>query len=235
MDFERMLSYCTQLELHNDRAWFHAPENYALYTAAKQDFIDLVEELKYRIAELASPDLAEKLVFANAKTLLYRIPRDMRGKRDVPPFNPRFSADLSGDRHSMLPVGYYVHIQPGDRSLFGTGAWCRDAEMLLNVRSYISENYDRFSDAMEHSGYPLFGDRLKNVPRGFDPADPAGEYLKYKDWLVTRAFRDTELRDFDRFIAEAVAAAERMEPLRRFFNDALSQKKRCPWDVGDWE
>ena len=129
MDFDRMLRYCSQLELHNDRSWFHAPENYALYTAAKQDFIDLVEELKYRIAELASPDLAtpdlaEKLVFADAKKLLYRIPRDMRGRKNALPFNPRFSADLSGDRHSMLPVGYYLHIQPGDRSFFGTGAWC---------------------------------------------------------------------------------------------------------------
>ena len=235
MDFDRMLRYCAALELHNDRAWFHAPENYALYTAAKQEFIDLVDELKYRIANVASPELAEKLIFADAKALLYRIPRDMRSNKGKPPYNPRWGADLSGDRHSILPVGYYVHIQPGDRSFFGTGAWCPDGEMLLNVRTYISENFDRFSDALERSGCPMFGDRLKNVPRGFDPADPAAEYLKFKDWLVSRAFPDTELRGFEGFAAEIAACAERMEPLRRFFNDALSQKKRCPWDVGDWE
>ena len=235
MDFDRMLRYCTQLELHNDRAWFHAQENYALYTAAKQDFIELVDELKYRIADLTTPDLAEKLVFADAKSLLYRIPRDMRGRKNALPFNPRFSADLSGDRHSMLPVGYYIHIQPGNLSFFGTGAWCWEPEMLLNVRTYISENFDRFSDALKHSGYPMSGDRLKNVPRGFDPEDPAAEYLKFKDWLVSLSFRDTELRSFDRFIEETTEAVKRMEPLRRFFNDALSQKKRCPWDAGDWE
>ena len=235
MDFDRMLRYCAALELHNDRPWFHAPENYALYTAAKQEFIDLVDELKYRIANVASPELAEKLIFADAKALLYRIPRDMRSNKGKPPYNPRWGADLSGDRHSILPVGYYVHIQPGDRSLFGTGAWCRDAEMLLNVRSYISENFDRFSDALDCCGYPMTGERLKNVPRGFDPEDPAAEYLKFKDWLVARPFRDAELRELDRFITDAVEAAERMEPLRRFFNDALAQKKRCPWDAGDWE
>ena len=235
MDFDRMLRYCTQLELHNDRTWFHAPENYALYTAVKQEFIELVDELKYRIADLATPDLAEKLVFADAKKLLYRIPRDMRGRKNALPFNPRFSADLSGDRHSMLPVGYYIHIQPGNCSFFGTGAWCPEPEMLLNVRTYISENFDRFSDVLETCGYPMSGDRLKNVPRGFDPEDPAAEYLKFKDWLIARSFPDAELKSFDRFIEETSETVKRMEPLRRFFNDALSQKKRCPWDVGDWE
>jgi len=235
MDFERMLRYCADLELHNERQWFHAPENYALYSAAKQDFIVLVDDLKYRIANLSSPELAEKLIFADAKSLLYRIPRDMRSNKGKPPYNPRWSADLSGDRHSMLPVGYYVHIQPSNRSFFGTGIWVSDPELLLNIRSYISENFERFNTAMAQCGCPVFGDRLKNVPRGFDPEDPAAEYLKYKDWLAAKHFRDAELCSFDAFSDAVAATVERMEPLRRFFHDALSQKKRCLWDIGDWE
>lgn len=235
MNFEKMLRYCTQLELHNERSWFHAPENYQLYTAAKEEFIELVDELKYRIANIASPELAEKLIFADTKKMLYRIPRDMRNHRNKPPYNPRWAADLSGDRHSMLPVGYFIHIQPDNRSFFGSGAWCPDGETLLNVRSYISENFDRFTDALKQSGYSVNGTRLKNVPRGFDPEDPAAEYLKFKEWLVDRPFPDEELRDFDSFIDTVAETAARIEPVRRFFNDALSQKKRCPWDVGDWE
>lgn len=235
MNFDRMLRYCAALELHNERAWFHEPENYKLYTDARADFIELVDELKYRIADLASPDLAEKLIFADAKRLLYRIPRDMRAHRGKPPYNPRWGADLSGDRHSLLPVGYYVHIQPGDRSFFGTGAWCPDGETLLNVRTCISEQFDRFADALKLCGCPMTGERLKNVPRGFAPEDPAAEYLKFKDWLAARSFPDAQLRDLDSFAAAAAETAARMEPLRRFFNDALSRKKRCPWDAGDWE
>ncbi len=234
MDFDRMLRYCAALEVHNERAWFHDGENHRLYTAARQDFIALVELLQFRIAERTTPDLAEKLLFAEPRSLLYRIPRDMRTNRNKPPYNPRWAADLSGDRHSILPVGYYVHIQPGDRSFFGTGAWCEDSETLRNVRMSISEQFDRFSAALAACGAPLFGDRLKNVPRGFDAGDPAAEYLKYKDWLVARPFADRELDTFAHFADAAAEAVSRMEPLRRFFNDALSRKRRSPWIASDW-
>lgn len=222
MDFDLMLRYCTLLEQNNDRSWFHAPENYRLYTEAKQAFTELVEALKMRIAGCCSPDLAERLIFADAKGLLYRIPRDMRVNKGKPPYNPRWSAYLAADRHSMTPVGYYVHIQPGDRSLFGTGAWCESSETVLGIRSYISENARRFLRALKHCGYPMSGDRLKNVPRGFDPADPAAEYLKFKDWLVARPFPDAALGNVDAFLDAVAETVEQMEPLRQFFSDAFA-------------
>ena len=235
MDFERMLRYCTLLEQNNNRTWFHEEANHKLYTEARQDFIELLDELRFRIADHASADLAERLIFADSKALMFRVPRDMRTNKGKPPYNPRWSADLSGDRHSMLPLGYYVHIQPGNRSMFGTGAWCWESEMILKIRTYISENFERFLDVLDSCGYPLSGDRLKNVPRGFDPADPAAEYLKFKDWLVSRSFADGELRDFDRFLDDITETVERMEPLRRYFTDALTGYRKNPFDPTDWD
>ena len=80
----------------------------------------------------------------------------------------------------------------------------------------------------------MFGDRLKRVPRGFDETDPAAEYLKFKSWLVSRDFSDGELRSFDGFVADCVAAAERMEPLRVFFNDALRGVQGDPLETSVW-
>ena len=233
MDFDRMLRYCELLERNNDRAWFHDRDNHALYTAAKEDFTELLLDLKFRLSEVVAPDLSERLLFADPKQMQYRIPRDMRGRRSGPPYNPRWAADISGDRHALLPLGYYVHIQPG-RTMFGTGAWCWEPEMFLRVRTAISTQFLRFSDALAQSGSPLFGERLKRVPRGFSEDDPAAEYLKFKSWLVSREFGDGELRDFDGFVGECVAAAERMEPLRLFFNDALSGVHKNPMEANDW-
>ena len=235
MDFDRMLRYCALLELHNDRAWFHDADNHALYMAARADFTELLLDLKFRLSEVVAPDLSERLLYADAKAMQYRIPRDMRGQRSGPPYNPRWAADVSGDRHALLPLGYYVHIQPGGRTMFGTGAWCWEPEMFLRVRTAISTQYLRFTDALAQSGCPLFGDRLKRVPRGFSEDEPAAEYLKYKSWLVSREFADDELQSFDGFVSECVAAAERMEPLRLFFNDALSGLHRNPLETSDWE
>ncbi len=234
MDFDRMLRYCELLERNNNRIWFHDRENHALYAEAKEDFTELLLDLKFRLSEVVSPDLAERLMYADPKAMQYRIPRDMRANRGKLPYNPRWAADVSGDRHSMLPLGYYVHIQPGGRTMFGTGAWCWEPEMLLRIRTAISAQYLRFSEALEQCGAPLEGERLKRLPRGFAADDPAAAYLKFKSWLVARDFRDGELRSFSCFVDDCVAAAERMEPLRVFFNDALSGLHKNPLEVSEW-
>ena len=151
MSFERMLRYCAQLEMNNDRAWFH--DNHRLYEEAKRDFTELTDLLKYTVAERCGPALAERLMYADARNLLYRIPRDMRIHRHQPPYNPSFRAYIAGDRHAVWPVGYFYRVQPGDRSMFGTGAWCPDADWLRHVRGYISENFDRFFAAFNACGY----------------------------------------------------------------------------------
>lgn len=235
MDFDRMLRYCALLERNNDRAWFHDRDNHAMYVAAKADFTELLTELKFRLSEVVAPDLAERLMFADTKAMQYRVPRDMRANRGKPPYNPRWAADLSGDRHALLPLGYYVHIQPGGRTMFGTGAWCWEPEMFLRVRTAISSQFLRFSEALEQSGCPLWGDRLKRVPRGFSEDDPAADYLKYKSWLVSREFADRELGSFSGFVADCVSAAERMEPLRVFFSDALAGVHKNPLELSDWD
>ena len=107
--------------------------------------------------------------------------------------------------------------------------------MLLRIRTAISAQYLRFSDALAQCGEPMMGDRLKRIPRGFSEDDPAAEYLKYKDWFVARGFADAELQSFDGFVSACVAAAERMEPLRVFFNDALSGLHRNPLETSDWD
>ena len=232
MDFERMLRYCALLELNNNRSWFH--ENHKLYEEAKQDFIDLTDLLKFRIAGLTTPELSERLLYANAKDMLYRIPRDMRVWKNAPPYNPSWRAYIAGDRHAIWPVGYFYMVAPGGKTHFGTGAWCPDNDWLRRIRTYISENYDRFFDAFLSAGYPLWEEhcfKLKNVPRGFDPADPAAEFLKYKEWFVSESFADGELTSFDAFADRVEAAVERMESLRRFFDDAFAQKVHSPWEA----
>lgn len=117
MDFSNMLAYCEALDLHNDRAWFH--ENHRQYEQACADFLSLLDMLRFSIAECA-PRLAPDIKYMEARDWVYRIARDMRYYKNMPPYDPSFRAYISRDRKSWLPIGYCIRIAPGN-SRFGTG------------------------------------------------------------------------------------------------------------------
>ena len=58
------------------------------------------------------------------------------------------------------------------------------------------------------------------MPKGFDPAHPQAEYLKYKSWYLEYPVSDAQLCERD-FIVRAARAFERMQPFHLFLNHAL--------------
>lgn len=228
MEFENMLRYCRELELNNNRPWFHA--NHKQYEVAKADFTELVDRIKFCVAERADLELQERLIFAEPRDMLYRIPRDARVYKDKPPYNPTWRARIAGDKKVLLPLGYFVMIAPGDCSEFGTGAWCHDPALIPQVRDFIVENWEELDELIEESGLTLWGDKLKRCPQGYDPEHPAVEYIKHKNWFFIDQFKDSQLTDFDSFMELIADRVERMEPLRRYFNRALRNRTESMWE-----
>jgi len=68
--------------------------------------------------------------------------------------------------------------------------------------------------------FPVGGSALKNVPKGFDPAHPQAEYLKYKSWYIEDPVPDALLLEGD-FVPYAVERFLAMKPLNDFLNEAL--------------
>ena len=228
MEFENMLRYCSELEMNNNRTWFHA--NHEQYERAREDFIELVERVKFAVAERADLNLQERIIFADPKQMLYRIPRDARVYKNKPPYNPTWRAYISPDKKSLLPLGYIMRVAPGGQSHFGTGAWCPDGEYLRRAREYVAENWEELEELLEESGLTLLGEKLKRTPRDYEPDHPAAEYLKHKSWIFIEDIDDSELLDFDSYIAKIGAMIDRMEPLRRYFNRALEMRGESMWE-----
>ncbi|MBQ2634466.1 MAG: DUF2461 domain-containing protein [Oscillospiraceae bacterium] len=223
MDFDRMLAYCAALEGRNERNWFH--ENHRWYEDARADFLELVDLLRFRIAELTPEELSTALLYADAKRLVFRIPRDMRMARKAPPYVPSFRAYFHPDRKTVDPVSYFLRLQPGDRSQFGTGAWTMgDRTLLQNVRRYICADPEGFQEALECSGYALSEDveKLKRGPTGFEAEGEAAELLRYKEWYICQDFPDAALGSFDAFADRIAETVHRMEPFRRVCSHALA-------------
>ena len=228
MNFDNMLSYCRALELNNNRTWFH--ENHKQYEIAKEDFTDLVERVKFAAAERVDTDLRDRLIFADPKTMLYRIPRDARMYKSKPPYNPTWRAYISPDKKQLLPLGYFMMVAPGGLSHFGTGAWCPDSEYLRRVRDYIADTWEELDELIEESGLTLVGEKLKKVPRDFESNHPAGEYLKHKSWIFIENIPSEALENDDRYMEAVCALMDRMEPLRRYFQRALEDRRESLWE-----
>ena len=223
MDFDRMLAYCAALAQHNERSWFHA--NHRWYESAKADFLELVELLRFRIAELVPEALSTALLYADARRLVFRIPRDMRLARNAPPYTPSFRAYFHPDRKALDPVSYFLRLEPGDRSHFGTGAWpMGDRTLLQNVRRYLCADTPGFLSALRESGCALSEDvdKLRRGPAGYTAVGETAELLRYREWYICRSFPDAQLGSFEAFADAVAETVRRMEPFRRVCTEALA-------------
>ena len=153
MEFDNMLTYCRELEMNNNRPWFHA--NHKQYETAKSDFTELVERVKFAVVDRVEPELRDRLIFADPKDMLYRIPRDARVYKDKPPYNPTWRAYISPDKKSLLPLSYIMRVAPYGQSHFGCGAWCPDGDYLRRMRDYIAEHWEELDELLDNCGLPL--------------------------------------------------------------------------------
>lgn len=227
MTFDKILRYCADLEKNNNRPWFH--ENHAQYEEAKVEFEELVELVKFCIVDRV-PELSEELIFEKPKNMIYRIPRDARMHRNLPPYNPSFRAYVSRDKKSWLPIGYYFKICPGE-SVFGTGYFAESTEKLNAVRSYILDNAEEFLRIVNDNNLTIVGTKLKRVPQGYPDGLEISEYLKHKDWEAMVQLEDSQLTTFDDFIKLAGDIIDRMEPFRKFMLEAATSLAPNEWEM----
>ena len=216
---EKTLEYLTQLELHNERSWYHAHK--AEKAQADAEFAALVQELIFRCGQQDAD-----LLFRRPEELIYRIPRDVRVWPNKPPYNPAYRAHISSGGKHGIPAGCYVSIQPGDRSCVCGGLYSPSfREATLMVREQIYYHAGRWEAIVNEpvfaAHFQVLGEKLKNVPREYPPDAPCGEYLKHKSWYIVHPLTDREVLSAD--LGERIAGlAQIMQPFNAFINEALA-------------
>lgn len=214
-----ILSYLSDLEQHNEREWYHVHK--LQYQEADAAFIDLLSKL---IWEIGKTDTS--IIHNDPHDLTFKLVRDTRFSHDKSPYNPAFRAHISSAGKLPVPVGYYIKIQPGNRSFLGGGLFAdmfKDATGM--VRDYIAAHGDEWQEIIhEESFAETFGVKgicLKSVPRGYDPTHPQAEYLKNKSWYLEYPVSDDQLQ-MDSFIDFAADIFLQMQPFNAFLNKALA-------------
>jgi uncharacterized protein (TIGR02453 family) len=214
------LKFLKGLKKNNHKSWFDA--NRPAYEAAKDDFRLFIQSV-IDMHRKKDPDLND----LEARKCLFRINRDIRFSKDKTPYKTNFGASMDkGGKKSGL-AGYYFHLEPG-RSFFGGGIWMPEADVVKKIRQEIDYCHDEFhkivSSKKFKSIYPELytgeGVKLARLPQGFEKDNPAGEYLKFKSWLVLCNVSDAELTSKD-LLKKTDAAFTTLQPFIKFLNRPL--------------
>ncbi|MFZ1808660.1 MAG: DUF2461 domain-containing protein [Cyclobacteriaceae bacterium] len=219
MDFNHILKFLKALAKNNDRAWFE--KNKPKYIIAKENFDEFLFNL---LAELTKFD--KSLTGLNPKKLSFRIYRDVRFSKDKSPYKINMGAGFSPGGKMIQEPGYYLHIQPGNKSFVAGGLYMPDSPNLAKIRQEIDYNFKSFEKVLKGKKFKTWYaelddfDKLKTAPKGYPKDHPHLELLKHKSYIVSHYFTDKEVQDKN-FLKKVVEGCKTVKPLNDFLAQAL--------------
>ncbi|GAB4434314.1 MAG: DUF2461 domain-containing protein [Turneriella sp.] len=212
------LKFLKALSRNNNREWFQAHKDE--YARANENFLNLVSVFIFGMA-----DIDESIAGVDPASCLFRIYRDVRFSKNKAPYKTHLGAFISSaGRKGFNTPGYYLHIEPGGQSVFGSGLYMPDKERLAAIRREISTPRSRvaaaFANRKLRAAFPeqLEDDKVTRVPRGFDAASPHAELLKLRHFSVYTRLEDAEVTG-----KNLLKHLLRKAPLLRDFNSVLAE------------
>jgi uncharacterized protein (TIGR02453 family) len=212
------LDFLKKLKSNNNRDWFEM--NKAKYLLAKEDVEKTVAELIHAIGKFE-----KGMAGLDARKCVFRIYRDVRFSKDKRPYKTNMGASMSPGGKKVHEPGYYIHFEPGNSFIAG-GMWMPEPPHLAAIRQEIDYNAKEFLGIVNNKKFKkYFGslsneDKLKTVPKGYDRTHPQIEFLKLKSFIVVHDLSDSMVTS-KKFIKEAAAIAQAMQPLNRFLSRAM--------------
>jgi uncharacterized protein (TIGR02453 family) len=215
------LKFLKDLKKNNNKPWFDAHRKE--YDAAKSDFAAFVQAV---INKHSKNDPTIKSI--TAKDCMFRINRDIRFSKDKSPYKTNMGAYINRGGKKSVFGGYYFHCEPG-HSFVGGGLWMPLPPELNKVRQEIDYNFDAFKKIISSKKFKsVYKDLsrdpeyvLTRVPKGYEPTNPAAEYLKMKSFVSMTPVKDSELIAKD-LVKKTVDAFAALQPLLDFINESLT-------------
>lgn len=216
------LKFLAELKKNNHKPWFDA--NRTAYDEAKKDFAAFIQAVLDGLSK-TDPSIAHLI----AKDCMFRINRDVRFSKDKSPYKTNMGAFMNKGGKKAMTAGYYFHMEPGG-SFAGGGLYMPMPEQLKKVRQELDYNFSDFKKIVFSKKFEsVYGslDRdseylLSRVPKGYEPDNPAADYLKLKSFVATYQLKDAQLTS-PTLVKETIAGFKALQPLLEFLNTALEE------------
>jgi len=214
------LKFLKDLKKNNNKPWFEAHRKE--YEAGKSDFAAFIQNV---IDKHSKNDTTIKSIVA--KDCMFRINRDVRFSKDKSPYKTNMGAYINRGGKKSVFAGYYFHCEPG-QSFVGGGLWMPMPPELSKVRQEIDYNLDTFKKIVTSKKFKaVYKDLsheseyvLSRVPKGYEPTNPAAEYLKMKSYVSMTSLKDSDLTSKE-LVKKTTTAFEALQPLIDFLNESL--------------
>lgn len=221
MDLSSILKFLKSIAKNNNRDWFE--KNKPKYIECKDTWDEFIAAL---LLELVKFD--ESLTGLEPKKLTFRIYRDVRFSKDKRPYKTNFAAGISSAGKGVGRPGYYLQLEPGNKSFACAGLFMPEPEMLRNVRQEIDYNGAHLEKIMKDKKFKKYykefwnDEKLKTAPKGYPKDHRHIEWLKLKSFIVLHEFTDAQVTD-KKFLRSVVNALQAAKPLNDFLREAISE------------
>ncbi len=212
-----IIDFLKQLSANNNKEWFD--ENRKIYKNLRKYFIQLVQML---IDGISFFD--KSVSYEPAKKSIFRINRDLRFTKDKTPYKTNFGAFIVPGGKKSGKAGYYLHIEPKNSFIAG-GVYRPQSKVLKKIRWRIYQNIDQFCKIIYEKDFKetfgnIHGEKLKNLPRGFDKSFKKSDLLKFKDYTVIKKITEKDLIS-DSFIEDCLFIFAKMRAFNTFINKSF--------------
>src|SRR5262249_10528375 len=129
------------------------------------------------------------------------------------------------EKHSS--AGFYFQISPKGVGV-AAGAYMPGPEELYAIRSWLTDHHSTFLSASKKAEKvlgELKGDSLSRSPKGFDPAHPAAELIRRKQWFYWTE-PDVKLATSPKLLPELLRYFKAAAPVMEMLNTPVARKKR---------
>lgn len=209
------LTFLKDLKKNNTREWM--ADHKSRYQDSEKVLKDLYATIKTGLNET---DEIEKLK-------IFRINRDIRFSKDKTPYNVHRSASFSrAGAHRR--GGYYLRIEPGNKSVVAGGFFNPEKEDLKRIRTEFhldaSEIRDILNDSAFAKAFPNgfeITNAVKTAPRDFEKDDPNIDLIKLKSFFVRKEFTDQEVMASD-FSDRVLNHFRLLRPFFNYMSDVLT-------------
>lgn len=220
MNNELILKFLKDIAKNNNREWFE--KNKPKYLEAKQSFEDFLEAAHKEMVKFD-----ESLGGLNPRKMGFRIYRDVRFSKDKRPYKVNMGAGFSPNGKMEQEPGYYLHLEPNNKSFVAGGIYMPNPENLAKIRQEIDYNADKLLKIFKDKKFKKYFselddfDKLKTTPKGYPKDHEHIKLLQHKSFIVSKAFTDTQVKD-KKFVKDVAGVCKAIKMLNDYLNEAIA-------------